>query len=311
MTRDKRAHPPQRLSLWLTLSALLLLTAAARADNKKLSNDLRHVDQKALLDVIVQYKTAPGPAKYEHIVKLGGSQKRELDSIRGSAIHLPAGALGELAQDPDVVYISPDRPISSFLANAAPAINAPYAWSSGYDGGGIGIAVVDSGISPHDDLNDSSGHSRVIYSANFASDSGTDDQYGHGEHVAGIIAGSGRDSICGDCFSTMRGIAPNSKLINLRALDHSGQGSDSSVIAAIDAAIQLKSSYSIRVLNLSLGRPVYESYKLDPLCQAVEAAWNAGIVVVVAAGNDGRDNSVGDLLDRLQEKGRTPPEPIS
>src|SRR5437016_2723582 len=67
----------------------------------------------------------------------------------------------------------------------------------------------------------------------------------------------------------------------------------STVISAIQAAIQLKSKYNIRVINLSLGRPVFESYKLDPLCQAVEAAWKTGIVVVVAAGNSGRDNSQG------------------
>ena len=65
------------------------------------------------------------------------------------------------------------------------------------------------------------------------------------------------------------------------------------MIAAIQQAIALESTYNIRVLNLSLGRPVYESYTLDPLCQAVEAAWNAGIVVVVAAGNAGRDTSLG------------------
>src|SRR5262249_40016160 len=67
--------------------------------------------------------------------------------------------------------------------------------------------------------------------------------------------------------------------------------SDSAVIRAIFRAIQLKSQYNIRVMNLSLGRPVYESYLLDPLCLAVEAAWQAGIVVVVAAGNNGRDNT--------------------
>jgi len=64
------------------------------------------------------------------------------------------------------------------------------------------------------------------------------------------------------------------------------------VIAAISRAIQLQSQYNIRVLNLSLGRGIYESYTLDPLCQAVEQAWNAGIVVVVAAGNAGRDTSL-------------------
>src|SRR5581483_10220113 len=86
---------------------------------------------------------------------------------------------------------------------------------------------------------------------------------------------------------------PNVNLINSRVLDQNGQGSDSSVIAGINAAIQLKSKYNIRVMNLSLGRPVFESYKLDPLCQAAEAAWKAGIVVVTAAGNEGRNNSAG------------------
>jgi serine protease AprX len=82
-------------------------------------------------------------------------------------------------------------------------------------------------------------------------------------------------------------------IINFRVLDQNGAGTDSEVIAAIQAAIQLKSTYNIRVINLSLGRPVFESYTLDPLCQAVEQAWKSGIVVVVAAGNYGRDNSAG------------------
>ena len=72
---------------------------------------------------------------------------------------------------------------------------------------------------------------------------------------------------------------------------NTGAGTDSSVISAIQAAIRLKNTYNIRVIKLSLARGVYESYTLDPLCQAVEQAWKAGIVVVVAAGNYGRDNS--------------------
>ena len=65
------------------------------------------------------------------------------------------------------------------------------------------------------------------------------------------------------------------------------------MIAAIGRAIELKDTYGIRVINLSLGRPIFESYKKDPLCQAVERAWKAGIVVVVAAGNQGRNNMFG------------------
>ena len=83
--------------------------------------------------------------------------------------------------------------------------------------------------------------------------------------------------------------------MNLRVLDANGNGSDSSVISAIQRAIALKSTYNIRVISLSLGRPPAGSYLNDPLCQAVEAAWKAGIVVVVAAGNEGRNNSGGNL----------------
>ena len=83
-------------------------------------------------------------------------------------------------------------------------------------------------------------------------------------------------------------MAPNVNLINLRVLDQNGAGTDSQVIAAIEQAIALKNTYNIRVINMSLGRPVFESYTLDPVDQAVEAAWKAGIVVVVAAGNNGR-----------------------
>ena len=123
---------------------------------------------------------------------------------------------------------------------------------------------------------------------------GTDDLYGHGTHVAGIVAGNGADSTCTTCTRTVKGIAPNANLINLRVLDENGNGTDSNVIAAIDQAIALASTYNIRVINLSVGGPVLESSAQDPLCQAVEAAWQAGIVVDVAAGNDGRDNSVGN-----------------
>lgn len=79
--------------------------------------------------------------------------------------------------------------------------------------------------------------------------------------------------------------------MNLRVLDGNGAGTDSGVINAINRAIQFQALYNIRVINLSLGRPVMETYKNDPLCQAVESAWRAGIVVVTAAGNLGRDNS--------------------
>ena len=104
-----------------------------------------------------------------------------------------------------------------------------------------------------------------------------------------MVGGSGASSGTANGYAaTYAGMAPNVNLINLRVLDQNGFGTDSQVIAAIQQAIALKNTYNIRVINMSLGRPVFESYTLDPVDQAVEAAWKAGIVVVAAAGNDGR-----------------------
>jgi serine protease AprX len=135
----------------------------------------------------------------------------------------------------------------------------------------------------------------VVYSQSFvAGDTTTPDKFGHGTHVAGLIGGTGANSGTGNGYlARYAGVAPNVNIINLRVLDQNGSGTDSQVIAAIQQAIALQSTYNIRVINMSLGRPVFESYTLDPVCQAVESAWQAGIVVVVAAGNRGRDNAMG------------------
>ena len=161
----------------------------------------------------------------------------------------------------------------------------------GWTGQDIGVAVIDSGIDVNNaDLKTSSGVSRVVYSEDFTGQGTTADLYGHGSHVAGIIGGNGANS-----GGKYQGIAPGAKLVNLRVLDATGSGSDSCVIAAIDRAIELKFTYNIRIINLSLGRPIYEGFLDDPLCQAVEAAHQAGIVVVVAAGNEGRDNTYSSM----------------
>src|SRR5271166_4617498 len=277
---------------WLTLMFAILIPAMVFANDAKLAPELKQAASDHVVSVIVQYKTVPGNIHKDRIRMSGGAVVRDLALVKSVTAQVPSSALAALSEDDAVVYISPDRPVRSHMNNAAPAVLASYAWSLGLDGSGIGVAVIDSGIHNVDDLADSSGQSRIVYSLDLVG-GGTDDGYGHGTHVAGIIGGNGKDSTCPTCNVAIRGIAPSVSLINLRALDNNGAGSDSTVIAAIQAAIQLKDAYHIRVLNLSLGRPVYESYTQDPLCQAVEQAWQAGIVVVVSAGNDGRDNSAG------------------
>ena len=286
-----------------TFGAIFLLVHVSlfAQQHSKLAPELRSVSRQPLVDVIVQFTRTPTARHHQRIVARGGTIQRELRLIKAGSYSVPGSALTSLAHDPDVAYISPDRPLFS-TNNGSPtavldyhtdSVNAPAAWTQGLNGSGIGVAVIDSGIIDIPDLHGQ--NNLVVFSQNFVggTSGSANDQFGHGSHVAGIIAGTGNKSTGSNYLYTFKGIADNASLINLRALDQNGAGTDSQVIAAIQMAIQLKNKYNIRVINLSLGRPVYESYTLDPLCQAVEQAWKAGIVVVVAAGNDGRNNAAG------------------
>lgn len=304
---------------FLGLVVGLLVMGACQAEVQKLSPELRRRDATlnagSKVEVIIQFRNKQstlagsgglaGQRRIENfnrqkIEGVGGMVKHEFPTLTAVHASIPTSALEKLAADPEVAYISPDRPLRTLLNNATAAVNAGYAWGLGNYGTGIGVAVIDSGVHMVNDFkvnagspNQGQGGSRIV--ANFdLVGTGTDDQYGHGTHVAGIVAGNARTSLCNKCDVALAGIAPDANIINFRVLDQNGMGTDSAVINAIDQAIQLKATYNIRVINLSLGRGIFESYTQDPLCQAVEAAWNAGIVVVVAAGNDGRNNAIGN-----------------
>jgi len=282
----------------LTLGCLILVSNLLFAQRGKVSKDLQQMSSAQWVNVIVQYSVPPTQTHFSRVVAKGGSLEENLPLINGGAFTVKAGSLAALANQPDVVYISPDRTVTATATVTDfydQAVLAPYAWSQSLNGSGIGVAVIDSGIASSKDFSLSTGKgSRIVYNQSFVSgQTSASDAYGHGTHVAGIIAGSGMNSTGASYTKTFEGIAHNVNLINLRVLNQNGAGSDSQVIAAIQKAVSLKSKYNIRVINLSLGRPVFESYKLDPLCQAVESAWKAGIVVVVAAGNEGRNDSAG------------------
>jgi serine protease AprX len=143
----------------------------------------------------------------------------------------------------------------------------------------VGVAIIDSGIdSAHVAL-----RNRVIATVDFTGGNGVDG-YGHGTHVAAVIAGQRSEVLDG---STFQGIASGAHLINLRVLNERGAGRASSVIEAIDWAIDNRDLYQIRIINLSIGAPVLQPYRDDPLCEAVERAVAAGIIVVTSAGNHG------------------------
>ncbi len=298
MTRTReQQHSAAGAARLAAFLVVVLAASMAFGQSPKMSKDLQKRPASDTIDVIVQYADSPASGNFTKAKGAGATLRKQMGLVKAAVYTLPAGRVQNLLDsDSSITYVSPDRPLKSTAATTDfydQAVNAPYGWGLGLDGTGIGVAVIDSGINLNlADLKNTGNKNRVVYSHNFdTSSTTTADLYGHGTHVAGVIAGNGAFSNCNNCFITFQGIAPNAKLINLRVLDQNGASSDSEVIDAIEAAIKLKSRYNIRVINLSLGRPVYESYTLDPLCQAVEQAWKAGILVVVAAGNEGRNDS--------------------
>lgn len=155
----------------------------------------------------------------------------------------------------------------------------------GRRGTGATVAVVDSGLLPHPDIPSA----RVLKFKDFVTGSATlADGCGHGTHVAGIIAGSGAAS-----NGLYRGIAPESNLVVLRVLGNDCTGRTSDVIDALEWVYKNRSAYGIRVVNLSLGHPVFEPSATDPLVRIVQKLAESGIVVVTAAGNMGINPKTG------------------
>src|SRR5579863_7363674 len=274
---------------------LTAMTSLAAFGGARISSDMPRSTASGSVDIIVQFKTQPDSTALNH-VRAVGQIRRQYRAIPAVHMTVPVSMIGHIASNPQVLYVSPDRTTTSSLDITTQTVNANQFWPSGFDGTGIGVAVIDSGVASKLDLwSADRSHSRVVFSESFAPGLEASDDYGHGTHVAGILAANGAASTGPGFTRTLKGLAPNANIINLRVLDAQGNGRESEVIAAIDEAIALKQTYNIRVINLSLGHPIFESFSVDPLCQAVEAAWRAGITVVVAAGNLGRDNSLGTL----------------
>ncbi|MGW0709546.1 S8 family peptidase [Streptomyces sp. NPDC002643] len=152
-------------------------------------------------------------------------------------------------------------------------IGAPDAWKAGWDGRGVKVAVLDTGVdTTHPDLKD-----RVVDSKNFTNSRDTDDYFGHGTHVASTIVGSGAAS-----DGRYTGVAPGARLLNGKVLGDDGYGSDSGIIAAMQWAID----QGAKVVNMSLGAD--DLYGTDPVEQAVnELSASKGVLFAVSAGNEG------------------------
>ncbi|MCX4781208.1 S8 family peptidase [Streptomyces sp. NBC_01264] len=186
----------------------------------------------------------------------------------------PRGDAGGRAAAPGVATVWLDAVRTATLDRSTRQIGADRAWAAGYDGAGVKIAVLDTGVdATHPDL-----AGQVVAEQNFSRSEDAADRFGHGTHVASIAAGTGARSA-----GAFKGVAPGAKLLNGKVLDDRGSGNDSGILAGMEWAV----AQGADIVNLSLGGP--DAPQLDP----VEAAVNrlsaeTGVLFAVAAGNSGR-----------------------
>jgi len=232
------------------------------------------------------------PAEFKRYIRRVGDNDK-LDLINGQVLDVPNGVLKLMAANPSVFKLQYDRPIKTHNYRTSVTVGARTVQDYlGYTGAGIGIAVIDSGMTSwHDDLTNKTsklfpyGNQRVNKFVDFVNGRTLPyDDNGHGTHVAGIIAGNGYDS-----YGEKRGIAPDSNIISLKVLDQNGQGTISNIIAALGWVAANAQAYNIRVVNMSVGAAIHESYWTDPLTLAVKKITDKGITVVAAAGNMGKN----------------------
>jgi serine protease AprX len=271
-----------------------------------------------LVSVIVRELDPHTDAAEDAVESLGGLVGRELAIVGGFSAEIRAGTLPVLASHDAIVAVTSNAALqlsaagwedgshvnynSNRFAGTVPGLatgvlQAGYLWDNGYSGAGIDIALIDSGVVP---VNGLTASGKIINGPDLSFESQADhlrhlDTFGHGTHMAGIIAG--RDdgaAISSSNNADFLGVAPGSRILSLKVADYTGATDVSQVIAAIDWVVKHRNDngMNIRVLNLSFGTDSTQSYVMDPLAFAVEQAWNAGIVVVVAAGNDGHNQDL-------------------
>lgn len=234
----------------------------------------------AAVPIIIRYRRGP-VARGESRALADAPPGTDFRLVPARASQASPDLIAALSEDPAVEMIWPDLPVHSWLDEAGLIVEAPRVWASGFTGAGVPIAVLDTGIdADHPDF-----EGRVRAYRDFV-DGPTDedepvrprDPNGHGTHVAGIAAGSGKAS-----DGRWRGIAPQADLIVGRVLDAFGSGRTSTVMAGIEWAVDR----GARVINISLGGPPYPADGTDALSTLCAAAVDAGVVVCAAAGNLG------------------------
>ncbi|WP_137284875.1 S8 family serine peptidase [Halorussus salinisoli] len=211
---------------------------------------------------------------------VAGTEKTdELETIDAVAGRLSKddakNAYRTLAESEEVERVHLDVKYEVDLDDAATIVSGEEAREKyGVTGDGVTVAVLDTGIDDaHPDLDDA-----VVHQKDFTGEGTTEDKYGHGTHVAGIIAGDGSAS-----NGTYTGIAPDAELYNVRVLGKYGYGYTSDIVAGMEHAVDNGAD----VLSMSLGGSPDGLRSNDPYSEAVNYAYDNGVPVVVSAGNSG------------------------
>jgi serine protease AprX len=260
----------------------------------------------AQVKVIVRERPSAGCKPERLVRRLGGTVVVQLPIVNGFAAVVPSSAIPALEASALVHSVTADAPVTlssvdghdnaadqSSLLNVARAVGADDYWAEGATGKGVDVALIDSGVLPVEGLRTAG---KVVNGPDLSFEASAEnlrylDTYGHGTHLAGIIAG--RDGEIPERIQPgeerFAGIAPDARIVSVKVADANGATDVSQVIAAIDWVVQNRNrnGLNIRVLNLSFGTDGRQDYRLDPLTYAAEVAWRKGIAVVVAAGNDG------------------------
>jgi serine protease AprX len=247
---------------------------------------------------IVQFKPGFSERKATKLVHShGGKITARVPLINGLAVKLSAKRARLLAREPQVIALTLNTRVhGTGIADGALAtrfprtIKADKVWRRGITGRGIGVAVIDTGVAGDVvDFNDAAGNSRVIANAVTSPGATTaGDGFGHGTHVAGLIAGNSLNRNPHDLFyGKYIGVAPDANIVAVKASDDAGNSTVLDVINGLQFVVDHKDEFNIRVVNLSLSSDTPQSYKTDPLDAAVEYAWQKGIVVIAASGNRG------------------------
>ncbi|MEE9217776.1 MAG: S8 family peptidase [Acidobacteriota bacterium] len=255
-----------------------------------------------MVDVIVQTPGRPSDNDHGHVRAYGGNTGANFTAVNGFPARVPAAALKGLSNSARFSNLSFDAPMKSFYDHnpAGTAIGVAEAFQTyGATGAKIDVAIVDSGAIEHSDLSYTANTTAIRTFSDYV-DGGSSpiDPYGHGSHVAGLIAGGGQ------VVPGFAGVAPGAHLHIIRVLDETGAGTVSDVLRALDWIFSREGK--IQVVNLSLGHPVYESYTTDPLCLAIKALAEIGVVVVVSAGNYGRLDDGTAVYASVTSPGHTP-----